>query len=131
MKFTLPLLLPPSLFSTLTPPSHCYRYSLSQISNLPLFISAHVFLPLQFACSQVLLGFLALSLSILVLQHLVIYVYLFDIMFRYLVTTLMGADLNNILKTQRLSDDHIQFLVYQILRALKVGLLAWGHCVAL
>lgn len=31
----------------------------------------------------------------------------------------MGADLSNILKIQRLSDDHIQFLVYQILRALK------------
>lgn len=37
----------------------------------------------------------------------------------YLVTPLMGADLNNILKTQRLSDDHVQFLVYQILRGLK------------
>ena len=32
----------------------------------------------------------------------------------------MGADLNNIVKTQRLSDDHVQFLVYQILRGLKV-----------
>lgn len=31
----------------------------------------------------------------------------------------MGADLSNILKIQRLSDDHIQFLVYQILRGLK------------
>uniref|UniRef100_A0AC35U419 Mitogen-activated protein kinase n=1 Tax=Rhabditophanes sp. KR3021 TaxID=114890 RepID=A0AC35U419_9BILA len=39
--------------------------------------------------------------------------------FRYLVTLLMGADLSDILKIQRLSDDHIQFLVYQILRALK------------
>lgn len=37
----------------------------------------------------------------------------------YLVTDLMGADLNNILRTQRLSDDHVQFLVYQILRGLK------------
>ena len=34
----------------------------------------------------------------------------------YLVTYLMGADLNNIIKTQKLSDDHIAFLVYQILR---------------
>lgn len=33
----------------------------------------------------------------------------------------MGSDLSNILKIQRLSDDHIQFLVYQILRALKVS----------
>ena len=37
----------------------------------------------------------------------------------YLVTHLMGADLNNIVKTQRLSDEHVQFLVYQILRGMK------------
>uniref|UniRef100_A0A8D8RXT5 mitogen-activated protein kinase n=1 Tax=Cacopsylla melanoneura TaxID=428564 RepID=A0A8D8RXT5_9HEMI len=37
----------------------------------------------------------------------------------YMVTDLMGADLNNILRTQKLSDDHVQFLVYQILRGLK------------
>ena len=37
----------------------------------------------------------------------------------YLVTALMGADLNNIVKTQKLSDDHVQFLVYQILRGMK------------
>lgn len=37
----------------------------------------------------------------------------------YLCTHLMGADLNNIIRTQRLSDDHVQFLVYQILRGLK------------
>jgi p38 MAP kinase len=37
----------------------------------------------------------------------------------YLVTALMGADLNNIIKFQSLSDDHVQFLVYQIFRALK------------
>lgn len=35
------------------------------------------------------------------------------------MTHLMGADLNNIVRTQRLSDDHVQFLVYQILRGLK------------
>jgi len=39
--------------------------------------------------------------------------------FRYMVTHLMGADLNNIIRTQKLSDDHVQFLVYQILRGLK------------
>lgn len=39
------------------------------------------------------------------------------------MTHLMGADLNNIVKTQRLSDDHVQFLVYQILRGLKVSYL--------
>ncbi|KAK0400105.1 hypothetical protein QR680_003360 [Steinernema hermaphroditum] len=37
----------------------------------------------------------------------------------YFVSMLMGADLSNILKIQRLTDDHIQFLVYQILRGLK------------
>ena len=37
----------------------------------------------------------------------------------YLVTALMGADLNNICKTQRLSDDHVQFLIYQTLRGMK------------
>ncbi|ESO01791.1 hypothetical protein HELRODRAFT_186407 [Helobdella robusta] len=37
----------------------------------------------------------------------------------YMVSLLMGADLNNIVKTQRLSDDHVQFLIYQILRGLK------------
>nr|ARJ54259.1 p38 protein [Aurelia aurita] len=37
----------------------------------------------------------------------------------YLVTPLMGADLNSVGKVQRLSDDHVQFLVYQVLRGLK------------
>lgn len=32
----------------------------------------------------------------------------------------MGADLNNIVKVQTLSDEHVQFLVYQLLRGLKV-----------
>ena len=39
---------------------------------------------------------------------------------RYFVTHLMGADLNNIVKCQKLTDDHVQFLIYQILRGLKV-----------
>ncbi|KAE9553778.1 hypothetical protein FO519_002999 [Halicephalobus sp. NKZ332] len=42
-----------------------------------------------------------------------------DISDVYFVSVLMGADLSNILKIQRLSDDHIQFLIYQVLRALK------------
>ncbi|XP_029325691.1 mitogen-activated protein kinase 11 isoform X3 [Mus caroli] len=42
----------------------------------------------------------------------------------YLVTTLMGADLNNIVKCQALSDEHVQFLVYQLLRGLKAHGLA-------
>eukprot|EP00126_Sphaerothecum_destruens_P006559 Sdes_comp19419_c0_seq1m10771 len=37
----------------------------------------------------------------------------------YLVTELMGADLHNIIRFQELTDDHVQFLVYQILRGLK------------
>ncbi|XP_076368671.1 p38b MAP kinase isoform X1 [Tachypleus tridentatus] len=37
----------------------------------------------------------------------------------YLVTHLMGSDLNNIIRTQKLSDDHVQFLIYQVLRGLK------------
>jgi len=37
----------------------------------------------------------------------------------YLVTPLMGADLNTIVRTQRLTDDHVQFLIYQILRGMK------------
>jgi len=37
----------------------------------------------------------------------------------YFVTHLMGSDLNNIIRTQRLTDDHVRFLTYQILRALK------------
>jgi len=37
----------------------------------------------------------------------------------YLVTHLMGADLNNVMKVQTLSDEHVQFLVYQLLRGLK------------
>ncbi|KAK3753521.1 hypothetical protein QZH41_018011 [Actinostola sp. cb2023] len=37
----------------------------------------------------------------------------------YMVTELMGADLNSILKFQKLTDEHVQFLIYQILRGLK------------
>ena len=36
-----------------------------------------------------------------------------------MVMHLMPADLNNIIKTQSLSDDHVQFLVYQIIRGMK------------
>lgn len=49
----------------------------------------------------------------------------------YLVTNLMGADLNNIVKFQKLSDEHVQFLIYQLLRGLKVtqlrGTRVLGH----
>ena len=40
---------------------------------------------------------------------------------RYLVMHRMGSDLNNIIRQQALSDEHVQFLVYQIMRGLKVG----------
>lgn len=54
---------------------------------------------------------------------------------RYLVTHLMGADLNNIVKCQKLTDDHVQFLIYQILRGLKVQAIAvsamWGNVFSL
>ncbi|NXB54716.1 MK14 kinase, partial [Leucopsar rothschildi] len=45
--------------------------------------------------------------------------HVFAFVHRYLVTHLMGADLNNIVKCQKLTDDHVQFLIYQILRGLK------------
>ena len=37
----------------------------------------------------------------------------------YLVTHLMGADLHNIVRVQKLTDDHVQFILYQLLRGLK------------
>jgi len=37
-----------------------------------------------------------------------------------MVTELMQADLCAIIKHQSLSDQHVKFLVYQIVRALKV-----------
>lgn len=44
----------------------------------------------------------------------------------YLVMHLMTSDLNNVLKQQQLTDEHVQFLIYQILRGLKVSL--WWVC---
>lgn len=52
--------------------------------------------------------------------HSVLFFSSFLYFHRYLVTNLMGADLNNIVKCQKLTDDHIQFLIYQLLRGLKV-----------
>ena len=45
----------------------------------------------------------------------------FALLLRYLVTGLMDSDLHDILKYQTLNDDQIQFLLYQILRGLKVS----------
>lgn len=38
----------------------------------------------------------------------------------YLVMPFMGTDLGKLMKMERLSEDRVQFLVYQILRGLKV-----------
>lgn len=37
----------------------------------------------------------------------------------YLVTQLMESDLSEVVRTQKLTDEHVQFLIYQILRGLK------------
>uniref|UniRef100_A0A3B4AIG9 mitogen-activated protein kinase n=1 Tax=Periophthalmus magnuspinnatus TaxID=409849 RepID=A0A3B4AIG9_9GOBI len=55
----------------------------------------------------------------LIMYGLGFYNNLYFLFGRYLVTHLMGADLNNIVKCQKLTDDHVQFLIYQILRGLK------------
>lgn len=39
---------------------------------------------------------------------------------RYLVSELMGSDLHKIVHTQPLTDDHVQFFIYQLFRGLKV-----------
>ena len=39
----------------------------------------------------------------------------------YLVSQLMESDLSEVIRTQKLTDEHVQFLMYQILRGLKVG----------
>ena len=38
----------------------------------------------------------------------------------YLVSQLMESDLSEVVRTQKLTDEHVQFLIYQILRGLKV-----------
>ena len=42
-----------------------------------------------------------------------------NILKRYMVTPLMDLDLNNIIKIQKLTDDQVKFIVYQIMRGLK------------
>lgn len=39
----------------------------------------------------------------------------------YIVTELMGSDLHAIISSQSVSNEHVQFLTYQILRALVVS----------
>ena len=36
---------------------------------------------------------------------------------------LMGSDLHKIVRTQPLTDEHVQFFIYQIMRGLKVHVL--------
>lgn len=61
-------------------------------------------------------GVFSVLVSILVTISFVLYC-----IGRYLVMHRMGSDLNNIIRQQALSDEHVQFLVYQIMRGLKVG----------
>lgn len=39
----------------------------------------------------------------------------------YLVMPFMGTDLGKLMKHEKLSEDRVQFLVYQMLKGLKVG----------
>lgn len=45
----------------------------------------------------------------------------------YLVMPFMGTDLGKLMKHETLSEDRIQFLVYQILKGLKVGVCRGSH----
>lgn len=55
-------------------------------------------------------------ISILALQRPVSYDLFNEI---YLIQELMETDLHRVIRTQKLSDDHIQYFIYQTLRALK------------
>uniref|UniRef100_A0A6Q2Z8M6 mitogen-activated protein kinase n=1 Tax=Esox lucius TaxID=8010 RepID=A0A6Q2Z8M6_ESOLU len=47
----------------------------------------------------------------------------------YLVMPFMGTDLGKLMKLQKLSEDKVQFLVYQMLKGLKVSLIQWQKAV--
>lgn len=55
-------------------------------------------------------------ISILALQRPALYETFREI---YLIQELMETDLHKVIRTQKLSDDHIQYFIYQTLRALK------------
>ena len=55
-------------------------------------------------------------ISILAIQRPVLYEAFNEI---YLIQELMETDLHRVIRTQRLTDDHIQYFIYQTLRALK------------
>ncbi|CCE83843.1 Piso0_004433 [Millerozyma farinosa CBS 7064] len=55
-------------------------------------------------------------ISILAIQRPISYKLFNEI---YLIQELMETDLHRVIKTQKLSDDHIQYFIYQTLRALK------------
>ena len=44
----------------------------------------------------------------------------------YLVMPFMGTDLGKLMKLEKLSEDRVQFLVYQMLKGLKVRMNRWG-----
>lgn len=62
---------------------------------------------------------------------ILLFIISFPFFISYLVMHLMGSDVNNILKQQALTDEHVQFLVYQILRGLKVTLLYYWSDIVL
>lgn len=49
--------------------------------------------------------------------------FFFSLTHSYLVMPFMGTDLGKLMKTERLSEDRVQYLVYQILKGLKVCVL--------
>ncbi|EAZ63678.2 Extracellular signal-regulated kinase 1 (ERK1) (MAP kinase 1) (MAPK 1) [Scheffersomyces stipitis CBS 6054] len=55
-------------------------------------------------------------ISILAIQRPVSYEFFNEI---YLIQELMETDLHRVIRTQKLTDDHIQYFIYQTLRALK------------
>lgn len=60
-------------------------------------------------------------ISILAIQRPVSYEFFNEI---YLIQELMETDLHRVIRTQKLTDDHIQYFIYQTLRALKAMHLA-------
>ena len=83
---------------------------------------------LSYACTHVICRHDVVdgSISDSLVSYLNLSLSLYNVIFhchchcRYLVTQLMGSDLNNIIKTQSLTDEHVQLLIYQVLRGLKV-----------
>ena len=47
---------------------------------------------------------------------------------RYIVTELLGADLHQVITSQKLDDQYIRYFLYQILRGLKVSVMSVVYC---